>query len=368
MWLGRGLGFTGSVLGKQDGHHEAQRWEKAPNSLEPSGQATCRQPSGVCSWVPGLTVLVLKLFSQLYWSFLLWHRCEAFLPALGLGLRAMEAAGVSPLCVAGSSSHGRLHPSALLRALPQRLLRQLIYSVQTPVALFRFLAIIAQKLGLAVPRYGILGREGNPPQLAASLNRSGEANGNCAKWSQLFFFLILKLGLKGRVGLSMVARSLCLKAPVRAEGSGEGCCGAPGASSGCGPIAEHLSLTGRPAAKKFPNLGLHLPYVVGLLVGSMRVVRVWADVILHWHAGMEARKEWTSSAVSIWDPSEKGNYCGMSRCPQLLQGGNASVPTCILGCFSSGSVNPAWKVRYAGALHLKLCSWMQMAVLQVNLT
>lgn len=33
---------------------------------------------------------------------------------------------------------------------PQRLLQQLIYSVQTPVALFWFLAIIAQKLGLAV--------------------------------------------------------------------------------------------------------------------------------------------------------------------------------------------------------------------------
>lgn len=28
----------------------------------------------------------------------------------------------------------------------------------------------------------------NPPQLAASLNSSGEANGNCAKWLRLFFF------------------------------------------------------------------------------------------------------------------------------------------------------------------------------------
>lgn len=110
-----------------------------------------------------------EAFSQLYWSFLLWHRCEPFLPALGLGLCGMEAASVSPLCVAGSSSHGQLHPSALLRALPQRLLQQLIYSVQTPVAPFRFLAIIAQKLGLAVPKYGILGREGNPPE-ACSLS------------------------------------------------------------------------------------------------------------------------------------------------------------------------------------------------------
>lgn len=27
VWLGRGLGFTGSVLGKQDGWCEEQRWE-----------------------------------------------------------------------------------------------------------------------------------------------------------------------------------------------------------------------------------------------------------------------------------------------------------------------------------------------------
>lgn len=111
----------------------------------------------------------------------------------------------------------------------------------------------------------------------------------------------------------------------------------------------------------FPNKDLHLPYVIGLLVGSLRVVRFWADVILHWHTGMEVRKEWTSSAVSIWDPSETAKYCGMSRCSQLLQDGDTSVPTSILHCFSSGSVNPTWKVACLGALQLKLCSWMQMA-------
>ena len=182
-----------------------------------------------------------------------------------------------------------------------------------------------------------------------------------------FLFLILKVGLKGTLGFSMIAWSLCLKAPHHAEGSGERCCGPPGVSSGCGPIAEQLSLTGRPAAKMVPNKGLHLSYVIGLLVGSMRVARVWADVILDWHTGMEVRKEWTSSAVSIWDPSKRAKYCGMSRCTQVLQDGDASVPTFILGRFSSGSVNPAWKVAYLGALQLKLCSWIQVAVLQADL-
>lgn len=61
------------------------------------------------------------------------------------------------------------------------------------------------------------------------------------------------------VGFSRVARSLCLKTPLHAEGSGERCCGPPGASSDCSPIAEQLSLIGRPAAKMFPNKGLCLP-------------------------------------------------------------------------------------------------------------
>lgn len=81
--------------------------------------------------------------------------CEQFLPALGRGLRAMEAAGTSPLCV-----WGQLHPGTLLQVLPQCLLQQLIYGVQTSMALFWFLAIIAKKLGLAIPKYGILGLEG----------------------------------------------------------------------------------------------------------------------------------------------------------------------------------------------------------------
>ena len=121
------------------------------------------------------------------------------LPALGPGLCAAEAAGTSLLCATVSSSHGQLHPGAVLQARPWHLLQQLIYSVQTPVALFWFLVIIAQKSGLAVPKYGILGLEGQgrllttggeiPPQLAASLNSSGEADGNRAKWLRLFSFL-----------------------------------------------------------------------------------------------------------------------------------------------------------------------------------
>jgi len=115
-------------------------------------------------------------------------------------------------------------------------------------------------------------------------------------------------------------------------------------------------LTGRPTAKTFPNKGLHLRCVMGLLVGSMRVARVWADVILHWHTGMEVRKEWTSSAVSIWDPNKTAKSCGVSRCPQLLQDGDASVPAFILGCLSSGSVNPTWKAACLGALQLSCLS------------
>lgn len=144
------------MLGKQDGQHEDQRCG-SPSLLDKVSARVAwlsrHVPAapGVCRQVPGLTVLVVSCllsYTGLFCcstyvssSCLLWDQgCvqRRHLPAV-------------------SSSHGRLYPGALLRVLPVCLLQQWIYSVQTPVVLFWFLVITAQKLGLAIPKYRILG-------------------------------------------------------------------------------------------------------------------------------------------------------------------------------------------------------------------
>lgn len=74
-----------------------------------------------------------------------------------------------------------------------------------------------------------------------------------------------------------------------------------------------------------------------------------ADVVVRCHTGVEVRKERCSPAVPIWDPGQAAEFCGMSRCLQLLQDGAVSVPALNLGRFSSGAVNPTWKVYGAKA-------------------
>lgn len=73
-----------------------------------------------------------------------------------MGLCASEAA---LLCVALSSSQCPAVPQHITGSTASPL-QQLIHSVQTPVVLFWFLVIIDEKLGLAVPVYGILDLEG----------------------------------------------------------------------------------------------------------------------------------------------------------------------------------------------------------------
>lgn len=81
------------------------------------------------------------------------------------------------------------------QACPLKDRRIIVYSSlgwEGPSKVICFLVIIAQKFGLAVTKYGILGLEGqggladywgeNPSQLASCLNSSGEANGNYAQW------------------------------------------------------------------------------------------------------------------------------------------------------------------------------------------